>query len=184
VTADYDFGAGKVKQQRLNIASVQVRSEASIPGPTPQSSGNDTMVQRTPSQTSSQRDLYSLWEDESNTNERSRMLLPGSPFDSTNYYVEREPDLKAAGNELMGFALRALDSERPNKQAFIDLFEVDLDEVHDFDDCLEGAYIDTNTLANRVHSVLNPRRISDDFPMPSYSSFRELAINAALTQVR
>jgi hypothetical protein len=40
--------------------------------------------------------------------------------------------------------------------------------VHDFDDYLEGAYIDTDTLANRVHSVLNPRRISDDFPMPVF----------------
>jgi hypothetical protein len=31
VTADWDFGAGEIKRKRMNIASVKVRSQASIP---------------------------------------------------------------------------------------------------------------------------------------------------------
>jgi hypothetical protein len=31
VTADWDFGAGEIKRKRLNIASVKVRSQTSIP---------------------------------------------------------------------------------------------------------------------------------------------------------
>jgi hypothetical protein len=57
------------------------------------------------------------------------MLLPGSPFDMNIFYVDRDPSLNATENQLMKLALRALNNQAPTKQAFIDLFEVELDTL-------------------------------------------------------
>jgi hypothetical protein len=136
------------------------------------SSGDYTMAAP-----SSQSIRYTLWQNESTKKERSR-LLPGCPFDGGSGFFADDPD---SMHDVMGLAVQALEKPKPTYEDFIalillnleELYELDNDVMKDVANAADEKGVGTN-LDNRVHNILNKKK-------RDYSVFRQLAINAALT---
>ncbi len=78
--------------------------------------------------TSEQRLRYTYWELKSKQHERSHMLLPGCPFNSNDFYADKEENPEA-GHHIIKFAEIALGKPKPSMQEFIDLFRMEGVEV-------------------------------------------------------
>ena len=68
--------------------------------------------------------LVALWEYESQENESHVLLLPGCPFDSSDFYadLDENPD---AGHHIIALAITALGKPKPDMQDFKDLFRIE-----------------------------------------------------------
>jgi hypothetical protein len=127
--------------------------------------------------TSLQKVCYALWEYDSTKRERSR-LLPGCPFDDgdSDFYDKDDPDCM---NDALNLAVSVLKKPNPTIEDFVSLFSVKIEKLYDFDDEVfkDVANESVGTLEKHVHDVLNRRSLTTR----PYSTFRQLAINAATT---
>jgi hypothetical protein len=65
------------------------------------------------------------------------MLLPGCPFNSIDFYGDREENPEA-GHHIIKFAETALRKPKPDIQDFIELFRIKPEEIYDLDEQLKS----------------------------------------------